>query len=163
MLGPISQFGPLEFLIPLLPKHLFSSSLSHKMKAMYSTVQFHRQNILNDQQISQKHTFNRLYSARYNTIKVNGILRGVLLSWADFRGAALRWTLYENSLSILFSLSLLLFWDMNIMGLGYSWWNMHLQNILSSSNMFILHYILLFYIVLCTLFTCSFISVFQFL
>ena len=24
-------------------------------------------------------------------------------------------------------LSLLLFWDVNIMGLGYSWWNMHLQ------------------------------------
>ena len=35
-------------------------------------------------------------------------------------------------------------------------------NILSSSNMFILYDNLLFYIVLCTLFTCSFILVFQF-
>ena len=73
MFAPISQFLPLEFLIPLFPKHLFSSSLSHKMKAMYSTVQFHRQNILNDQQISQKHTFNRPFSARYcNTIRKMG-------------------------------------------------------------------------------------------
>ena len=39
---------------------------------MYSTVQFHRQNILNDQQISQKHTFNRPFSARYNTIRKMG-------------------------------------------------------------------------------------------
>ena len=130
MFGPISQFGPLEFLSPLLPKHPFSSSLSHNMKAMYSTVQFYRQNILNDQQIPQKHTFNRPFSARYNNTKWMGFhgVYCIALHCATELGAAPRWTLYENSLSdLLFSLFFLIFWDVNIMGLGYSWWNMHLQ------------------------------------
>ena len=115
MFAPISQFLPLEFLIPLFPKHLFSSSLSHKVKAMYSTVQFHRQNILNDQQISQKHTFNRPFSARYNTIRKMGYcgeftalhciaLRCCCRLRNDFRGAAQcsYRTPYENSLSSYF-------------------------------------------------------------
>ena len=161
MFAPISHFRPLEFLIPLLPKHIFSSSLSHKMKAMYFTVQFHRENILNDQQISQKHTFNGPFSARHNTVGEWDIAWWCTAyialgrDWAELRCSAvsrLRKILYKKNLS------LLLFWDVNIMGLGYSWWNMHL-----SSNMFILYDNLLFYIVICTLLTCSFILVFHFL
>ena len=133
---PISQFGPLVFLIPLLPKHLFSPSLSHNMKAMYSTMQFHRQNILSDQQISQKHTFNRPFSARYDNTRWMGLqceCGGAELSWADgVQPAPCRHRICVHYITLrkhplLFSLWILLFWDVNIMGLGYSWWNIHLQ------------------------------------
>ena len=122
---PISQFGPLVFLIPLLPKHLFSPSLSHNMKAMYSTMQFHRQNILSDQQISQKHTFNRPFSARYDNTRWMGLqceCGGAELSWAELTGCSLRRAgieyacitlLYENTLS--FSLSEFFFSEMWIL------------------------------------------------
>ena len=113
--------------IPIIKK---SSSLSHKMKAMYFTVQFHRENILNDQQISQKHTFNGPFSARHNTVGEWDIAWWCTAyialgrDWAELWCSAvsrLRKILYKKNLS------LLLFWDVNIMGLGYSWWNMHLQ------------------------------------
>ena len=121
---PISQFGPLVFLIPLLPKHLFSPSLSHNMKAMYSTMQFHRQNILSDQQISQKHTFNRPFSARYDNTRWMGLqceCGGAELSWAELTGCSARagieyaciTLLYENTLS--FSLSEFFFSEMWIL------------------------------------------------
>ena len=148
MFAPISQFLPLEFLIPLFPKHLFSSSLSHKMKAMYSTVQFHRQNILNDQQISQKHTFNRPFSARYNTIRKMGYCVeftalhciALLLQTAErLPGAAAQCrTPYENSLSSYF---------LRCEYYGTSLVKYAFTNILSLSNMFILYCNILFYIV----------------
>ena len=150
MFAPISQFLPLEFLIPLFPKHLFSSSLSHKMKAMYSTVQFHRQNILNDQQISQKHTFNRPFSARYNTIRKMGYcveftalhciaLRCCCRLRNDFRGAAQCNTLRKLSLFFKYFLRCEYY--------GTSLVKYAFTNILSLSNMFILYCNILFYIV----------------
>ena len=154
MFAPISQILPLEFLIPLFPKHLFSSSLSHKMKAMYSTVQFHRQNILNDQQISQKHTFNRPFSARYNTIRKMGYCVveftalhcialhciALLLQTAErLPGcSAMQDTLRKLSLSSYF---------LRCEYYGTSLVKYAFTNILSSSNMFILYCNILFYIV----------------
>ena len=159
MFAPISQFLPLEFLIPLFPKHLFSSSLSHKMKAMYSTVQFHRQNILNDQQISQKHTFNRPFSARYNTIRKMGYCVEFTALHCIALRCCCRLRTPNSSVTAerlpgcsamqdtLRKLSLFFKYFLRCEYYGTSLVKYAFTNILSLSNMFILYCNILFYIV----------------